>query len=190
MITREKENQKGQGTVYFVWPLLVALIVIGSGCSGSGSVANNSDDVRVAEPDPTKFEDFDESQYQDGPAMIAVELVHDVPADLMASRAADGAKSVRRVQGFRIQIHDSLDKDPALRKEDWAREWWKHLPPEEKPSGMFGSELPVYLKYVQPYYRVRIGDFESRGDADVALAYLQGTFPEAFIAIDTIVVVR
>ncbi len=169
--------------------ILVLVFVLG-GCSGSEKTAAvdrfSSDEVA----DATRFEDFDDSKYADEPPSVALDVVHNVPESIMNSTAGREARTVRSVQGFRLQIHSSLDKSAAVEKEEFARDWWRSIPVEERPVPSFGNELPSYLRYVAPYYRVRVGNFEIRADAEAALVHIRKMFPEAFIAIDTVTIVR
>ena len=169
--------------------LLVVSVVL-QGCSGANNAVDDERTQRDESTDVRKFEDFDPAPYEDDPTTIGVEIVHSVPESLMNSTAGRDARSVRTIQGFRIQIHSSLDKSAAVEKEEFAREWWRSIPEDERPVPFFGSELPTYLRYVEPYYRVRVGDFEHRGDAETALEFIRTMFPGAFIAIDTVTIVR
>ena len=94
------------------------------------------------------------------------------------------------MQGFRIQIFQSLDKAKAIDLEESVTSWWENLEEENRPEGLFGKEIPAYLDYRQPYYRVRIGDFATREEAEQALVVVAVRFPGAFIAPDMVTVER
>lgn len=47
-------------------------------------------------------------------------------------------------------------------------------------------DLNVYIVFLQPYFKVRIGDFFSKSDALKALEYIKETYPSAFIVEDLI----
>lgn len=170
--------------------IIILAVVAIAGCSGSNQVAPEDNVTRAEVADVVRFEEFDAEPYADEAPNIGVEVVHSVPESIMNSTAGREARSVRSVQGFRIQIHSSLDKNGAVEKEEFARDWWRSIPAEERPVPSFGAELPTYLRYVEPYYRVRVGNFESRASAEAALTELQRMFPGAFIAIDTVTIVR
>jgi len=138
--------------------------------------------------DLAAYEDFDPSEYEDSMPLLAGELAHDVPDVLMASVADDSLRVARRLAGFRIQIHSSLDKEAAVAAEEEVRSWWRSIDEEDRPEGLFDDGIPVYLRFYQPYYRVRVGDFAARDLAEQALRLMQREFPRAFIAVDTVTV--
>lgn len=156
--------------------LVVVAFLVFSGCSGAEKTTTNDRFSRDEVADATRLEEFDDSKYPDEPPTIGLEVVHNVPESIMNSTAGKEARSVRSVQGFRLQIHSSLDKNAAVEKEEFARDWWRSIPEDEKPVPLFGSTLPTYLRYVAPYYRVRVGNFEI-GQMPRWLLY---TFDECF----------
>jgi hypothetical protein len=170
---------------------LLALAVVMAGCSGpSRTIAEEEKDLRYYIDHIDEYEDFDEASYVDPPPVATDEIEHDVPEMLMTGAAVSDARVLETVQGFRIQIHSSLDKEGAVSAEERAKAWWSSIPSEERPVSMQDEELPVYLKFVQPYYRVRVGNFATREEAQIALELIVNRFPRAFIAIDTVTVWR
>ena len=59
----------------------------------------------------------------------------------------------------------------------------------EEPDSLT-EELPVYVEYIQPYYRVRLGNFTSHEEALRARSRLAQDFPEAFVVQGRVVVTR
>jgi hypothetical protein len=56
-------------------------------------------------------------------------------------------------------------------------------------KGLFMAMYPntgVYLMFQSPYYKVRVGDFRSRMDAEGFKQKLLGEFPDAFVVKDEI----
>ncbi len=43
------------------------------------------------------------------------------------------------------------------------------------------SEIPVYLTFKAPYYKVRVGDFRNRSEAEILLKELKENYPNAFL---------
>lgn len=171
-------------------PLLLALLLFGAACSGTSAVTDPASDP-TTDPvgdDLSQYEDFDPSPYTETLPSTSIELVHDVPSQLMESRAAQGTMTT--LQGYRIQVSNTLDKQSALQQEQSVKVWWRNLDPAERPERLFPDDLPVYVLYRQPYYRIRVGDFLSRTEAERALAFMEGRFPGAFIAPDMVTVVR
>lgn len=169
--------------------LLVALCAALFGLSACATSRGTTDEP-VDLPTPREevtwasIEDFDPEPYRvAAPEPTTVE--HDVPEALMENRADRDV--VRSVQGYRIQVFSTLDKNEALEREIAAKDWWAGV---ENPPASIGATLPVYVLYRQPYYRVRLGNFGSRAAAERALAFVQQRFPEAFLTPDTVTIQR
>jgi hypothetical protein len=76
------------------------------------------------------------------------------------------------VSGYRIQVLGTTEKAVA----DSARFYLLETYPE----------LPVYVTYEVPIYRVRVGDFVDKAEAARWLDILRGTFRGAFIVPDQV----
>ncbi len=170
--------------------ILLSSVLIVSGCSGPSAGRDDSvPDDRVERVSLSDTETFDAARYVDEPAVLE-EVVHDVPEALMTSTAARDVRTVRRVQGFRIQIHSSLERKSALEVEENVVAWWRGMPVDSRPIDYRPVELPVEMRFVTPYYRVRIGAFESRAEAEAFLGFLNDRYAGAFPVLDTITVIR
>lgn len=184
--TRLLDMNVNQFRVFFV----TALLLLVSACSGSRESSRSTepgDELPTPQVQHSDYEDFDASAYREPAPRVATDIEHDVPEDLMLGRADSGVRST--VQGFRVQVFTTLDKNVAVEQEEGAKAWWSENQ-GNAPAGLFSSELPVSVVYIQPYYRVRIGNFTSRESAEQALDFLSRRFPEAFIVPDTVTVTR
>jgi len=85
-------------------------------------------------------------------------------------RAADS-----RFEGYRIQLFMEAGNDAVQRAEDFIQKFEEEYP-----------EWPAYLSFGQPYYRVRVGNFRTRLEAEGALNTLKRQFQQAFITSDMI----
>ena len=79
------------------------------------------------------------------------------------------------MNGYRIQIfmeigNEAVDHAKVV-KADFE---------EQYPS------LPIYLSYEQPYYRLRVGDFRNRVEAQKYLKLIKPSFNLAFVTADII----
>lgn len=179
------------GTYRAALPLLLtAFVVLLSACSGPREAtvpAEPADELPTPAVRMSDYEDFDASVYREAVPEAAAALVHDVPDKLMAGNADTGVRST--VQGFRVQIYSTLDKGTALQQEEAAKSWWR-ANKDAAPPGLFSDDLSVNVVYIQPYYRVRIGNFTSRSAAERARTFLARRFPDAFIVPDTVTVTR
>lgn len=169
-----------------VW-LLVVFSVLLSACAGPREATDpeDADELPVPAVQMSDYEDFDPSPYREAAVEAAVDVEHDVPNRLMEGRADEGVTA--QVQGYRVQVYSSLNRDEAIAQEEAAKSWWSSNQ-EEAPPGV--SALPVYRVYIQPYYRVRVGNFRSREAAERARNFLSQRFPEAFIVPDTVEITR
>ncbi len=80
---------------------------------------------------------------------------------------SEQAQEPEKVFGYRVQIFATLKKENAQRVADEAR---KVL------------SKPVYIEYIPPFYKVRVGNFKSRDDAEEYKEYLRANgYPDAFV---------
>ena len=87
---------------------------------------------------------------------------------------------------FQIQIHTTQERAIAESTADTAKDWWDGLDANQQRI-LFGvKDLPVQIKWLNPYYRVRIGQFTSREEARAVLGIVSKEFPAAFIVADTL----
>lgn len=158
--------------------------------------------MRPVSADVRSTETFDPSAYpatgqRETPA--TPDVAHDVPADLLANRtpAAPTAAPrpstpaerpttprepvMRTVNGYRVQIFQSSSKDDADRRVAEAIAWWRRT----------NAGTPeVYTVYRAPYYRVRVGNYASRAEADRAARSLGGSFPGSLVVPDRVTVLQ
>jgi hypothetical protein len=61
--------------------------------------------------------------------------------------------------------------------------WWRRLPSAERPQRLAQrDDLPAAIAWHTPYYRVRIGPFLRREQAQAVLSIVAPAFPNAMIA--------
>jgi septal ring-binding cell division protein DamX len=173
-----------------IW-LLTALLALSS-CSASEPTTTDNDtpDETEQEVDMSEYEDFDASPYRaEPPAPNKEPQEHDVPKKLMENKA--GADQLVEQRGFRIQLHISINRDEASKKRNQFADWWQaQRKKSQKNDKAKLMELPTYLKYKQPYYRVRAGNFASRAEAKKMLSRVQKEFSDATIVPATVLVRR
>lgn len=135
----------------------------------------------------SRYETFDVSAYPTDPPERSSEIEHQVPGELMAGRADKGSRQT--VEGFRIQVFSANDQKAAQDFRERVRQWWQRVE-EDAPSDLFRDQPPIIIQYSQPYYRVRIGAFAERDDAEEALEFVQKKYSGAFVAQSTVTVIR
>lgn len=79
------------------------------------------------------------------------------------------------IDGFRVQIFMELGND-AIRHADSVREVFSKNYPD----------VPIYLLFGQPYYRLRVGDYRTRLEAENMYQRLKKTYKNAFVTADRI----
>lgn len=79
------------------------------------------------------------------------------------------------IDGFRVQIFMELGND-AVRHADSVKKIFEEKYPD----------VPIYLVFGQPYYRLRIGDFRTRLEAENQYQQIKGDFENSFVTADRI----
>ena len=174
-------------------PILKAVFLslcILSACSGPRTttvVPTTPDDV-VQTVDIADYETFDIEPFRDDPPRRQITVIHDVPEALMQSRADAGV--VQEVDGYRVQVFSSLDRNEAVMAELDFTAWWQGLP--ERTRSEFGADagLAVYNNFKQPLYRVRVGDFTRRADAERLMSIMASRFATVFVVPDRVTIRR
>ena len=135
-----------------------------------------------------EVETVDLDRYPDVPPLEEDVLQHDVPAALMNSTADDG--KIVELDGYRVQVFSSSEREEAVRVEDDVRRWLNNLPDARRKALGLSETVVVYSIYRQPLYRIRVGDFERREDASRIVPALLRQFPGALVVPDRITVIR
>jgi hypothetical protein len=79
------------------------------------------------------------------------------------------------IDGYRIQIFMESGNDAVEHANEVMAEFNEKYP-----------EMPVYLVFGQPYYRLRVGDFRTRLEAEKVFQTLSQDYKKAFITSDRI----
>ena len=103
------------------------------------------------------------------------EIVQDSRVDVLVNKHIRINESLNKLEGFRIQLfsdsgNNSKNKAQAVRDEIQSRY----------------PLIGVYLTFKSPNYKVRVGDFRTKLDAQRFLIELTGDYPNAFIIADQI----
>jgi hypothetical protein len=178
----------------------IVLALVCGACSGPSQSQPNTEGedgpespVRTAEETEARaavadYETFDPSGYPVEGADRTVEVAHQVPTRLMSGRADEGVRQT--IEGFRVQVFSAQDQKAAQDFREEVRRWWEQVQ-DDAPRAVFrSSPPPIVIEYSQPYYRVRIGAFAEREEAEEALEFVQEEYAGAFIARSTVTVMR
>ncbi len=86
----------------------------------------------------------------------------------LAPKVVDRAKTTRvKRKGFRVQIYSGSNRSEA-----------------QSVQGRFRSlhpEMEAYMTYHEPNYRVKVGDFTSRSEANNYMRILRGQYSNVFV---------
>ncbi len=77
--------------------------------------------------------------------------------------------------GFRVQIFMEIGNDAVT-----------HASAVKQRFESAHPDIPIYLSYDQPYYRLRVGDFRNRVEAEKCLRLVKREYSEAFVTADLI----
>ncbi len=174
-----------------VFCFLVASVL--SACSGSGgtTVDNTGDQTptrnEILQRLP-EYETFNETAYPTEPPVVEVVIEHDVPDDLLAGSVGGNTSGLQK--GWRIQVVFAREKSVADQALEEVHGWLSTMSSANPEVDVFQQNLPVYNVYLQPYFRVRIGDFTSWESAEELLALMIADYPRAFVMVDQINVPR
>jgi hypothetical protein len=98
-----------------------------------------------------------------------VEVIKDPQIDSLIARRAVLSRSSKKsvAYGFRVQVFSSTDRKRAYAEET-----------------KFKSSYPTirsYISYAEPYYKLRVGDFRTRLEAEKLISKLKNSYEGLFI---------
>ena len=101
------------------------------------------------------------------PAALNQRLIPAKPSHTNDSEALVDNTPVKVKAGYRVQVFDDNNVRSA-KSEAQAR--------KNQLAARF-PELPVYVTFSSPYWRVKVGDFKTRGEAEAAMGEIKYAFP-------------
>jgi hypothetical protein len=159
---------------------LLFLVSFLSACSGPAQQRNTEpqkDRFLVGE-----FETFDPAAFEDTPPPTGFEIVHDVPESLLEEEQKTTERTrPRQILGYRVQVYSSLDRGEATAIMNQVIAWWEGLPEDSNVSHGTKQDMPIYMDYEQPHYKVRVGNYTSRQAAKNAMLEIQDEFSTGFV---------
>ena len=103
--------------------------------------------------------------------VITDPLVDSLVATYDAYRASlDENTDNKDIQGYRIQIFFDSGNYSGQRAEETKAEFEEEF-----------EDVPAYISWRAPNYRVRVGDFRTRQDAEKALQKISRDYPNAWV---------
>lgn len=77
--------------------------------------------------------------------------------------------------GYRIHVFMEIGNEALKHAEEVKKQFERSFP-----------DIPIYLTYAEPYFRLRAGDFRNRVEAEKCLRRIKPSFKEAFVTADMI----
>lgn len=105
----------------------------------------------------------------------ALNLRQDSRIDRLMQKQREVYAASSTMPGFRVQIFMEIGNEAVDHANLVKKEFEEQHP-----------ELPIYLSYEQPYYRLRVGDFRNRVEAEKYLRILKPQYNLAFVTADII----
>ena len=166
---------------FFLWTLLSGILVL-SGCSKKNlSGSSNSEyreDLSSVRPRFEYIEPVFEKKTEVETALLNSKTGNDKPLyinkrlEMVLDTMSKQNKSIRYISGYRIQIYVGNVRQEA----------------DEAKSYIYQSfpDLTPYVSYSQPTYRVKVGDFMYRSDAEQYLDRIREQYSSAVILADRV----
>jgi hypothetical protein len=84
-------------------------------------------------------------------------------------------QQINGIQGFRVEIFFSSEINARLKAQNIKNEFLSAYP-----------DYNVYISFVSPDFKVKVGDFRTKNDALRLMKEIRGQFPKAFVVPDLI----
>ncbi len=102
-------------------------------------------------------------------------IVQDARVDELVGKHIMINQNLKTIDGFRIQVYSDSGNNSKTRAQQMKEELDSRYP-----------GLEVYISFKSPNYKVRVGDFRTRLDAQRFLSDMAADYPNAFIITDQI----
>jgi len=163
-----KRNMVYYYKIFIVVTLLISLF----GCASSKKETRVTDSFPAEEKYDESFDPLllnDEDITFKKPVNV-IEISDTILIPSQDSTEQEIIEENKLIDGFRIQIISTKDLENAARAKSIAIEQFEDL------------EIKFYLEFDSPYYKVRLGDFKSRGEAESIREIIRSRgYPKAWI---------
>lgn len=164
--------------------MLALLPLLAAACSSTAEVREQpepEEEPAAERPMSSVLSSSDYNELRITPAARTMTQRNEIPAVFIEEE--DERRQMETNSGFRIQLmttaNISVADSMSLAYYDWLEE-------QEDEKITFSPAPDAYITFRQPYYRVRIGDFRQRENANSYLRLLRDRFPGAWVVIDSI----
>jgi hypothetical protein len=153
--------------------LVAGCLIVLAGCATTSMSEKAAEETAAQDEFFTKYEDaFQPSQYDASAAALEAMVTKNSEVTTGKPEPPD-ARVEETVGGFRIQVLATTEIDEAIAL-------------KSELSALMQVDT-VYVTYSAPYYKVRVGDFHSRPEANQLLRYLTSSgYKDAWIVADQV----
>lgn len=161
----------------------IAIIVLTIGCSTTEK-ATSSDEPGTGGPDiETVDEDLTDlqqllAQNRSKLSDLHGSQKHDMPEVFLKQDSSDSALNSDPYDGYRVQIISTKNRPLADSVATKFRTW--------ADSTVQGYHARAYVFFKQPFYKVHIGDFQQRTQANSFSRLIKNRYPDAWVVHDRI----
>lgn len=111
-----------------------------------------------------------EKRFPEAPALMTNDITQDL--DRLIAEVARKNSTIKSIPGYTIQVYSGTNREQA----NLARRQVYHVLPDARPE----------IKYMQPNYKVQVGQFVERLEAQKIFSMVKKEFPSALIIPDRI----
>lgn len=105
----------------------------------------------------------------------SVQIIQDPRVDTLMHMFIGKNESHPEIKGFRIEVFFEAGNYSKQKAQEAKSGFVEKYP-----------EVPSYLLFHQPYYKVRVGDFRTKMEAEAFLKEIERDYPNAFVVPDEI----
>ena len=167
--------------------LAIMIIIISIGCTATRQTAPADDQEKTLAAD-TADTDLDRNDNEALQTLLAnnrsslrdihTTQKHDMPDSFMKKDSSDQSLNSNPFDGFRIQITSTRNKQMADTVAQKFRVW--------SDTTLAGYTAKAYVFFRQPYYKVHVGDFQDRDEANSFSKLIKRQYPDAWVVHDRI----
>lgn len=105
----------------------------------------------------------------------SVQIIADERIDTLMSTFVELNEKYPAIEGWRVEIFFEAGNNSKKLAMEAKAEFVEKYP-----------EVPCYVLFQQPYYKVRVGDLRSKMEAEKLLKTIEVNYPNAFVVTDEI----
>ncbi len=164
--------------------LIFLIILVSLGCTATKETSTD-DGLDPAERDTAAIseEDLNElrtllTQNRSRLSDVHTSQHHDMPEAFLKKDSSDASINSNPFDGYRVQIISTRDVQLADSVASQFRTW--------ADTTITGYEAKTYVSFRQPFYKVHIGDFHQRDQANSFSKLIKHKYPDAWVVHDRI----